>query len=132
MSLIINDGATTPVARTFTQEAAQLGRNVPAAFFDRSPGLGPKSFLRLDALSRFGQRSNSYDTYQLHINANHWTDPGTGVLVPTGQIDGWFNLNSKGTASSEAVRKLYGMLLINALNDSTVQNSIFKITPLVA
>lgn len=130
MSFSLNDGAASPVAHTFAQEQAQQGRNTPAVFYDRSPALGPKSFLRLDALARFGQASGA-DSTSLHLYAGHFTDPGTGVLTLTGSLDGWFNLNSRGTASSEAVRKLYGMLLVNALANTTIKDSIFQIKPLV-
>lgn len=132
MSLIINDGAGVPVAHTFNQEQAQQGRSIPAIFIDRSPAYGPQSFLRLDALSRFGTGNTPVDSTQLHIYAPHWTDPGTGVLTKTGSLDGWFNVNSTGTASTDAVRQLYAMLLINSLANPTVKASIFSIKPLVA
>lgn len=130
MSFVINDGATTPVAHTFTQEQAQQGRSIPASFLDRSPALGPTSFLRLDSLSRFGTGKSPVDMTQLHLFAPHFTDPGTGVLTKTGSIDAWFNVNSQGTASVEAVRKLFAMLVVNALADTTIRDSIFKIQPL--
>lgn len=129
MSLVINDGAAAPVAHTFLLELAQQGPNLPAQFIDRSPGLGPKSFLRLDALSRFAKASGN-DQTQLHLAANHFTDPGSGVVQQTGTFNAWFNVNSTGTCSVEAVRKLYGMLLVNALANTTVKDSIFKIQPL--
>lgn len=131
MSLVINDGSAVPVARTFTQEQAQQGANVPAQFIDRSPALGPKSFLRLDALSRFAKASGA-DQTQLHLVATHYTDPGTGVLQPTGGFNGWFNVNTTGTCSAEPVRQQYGMILVNALANPTVKSSIFQIKPLVA
>lgn len=131
MALTINDGAGVPVAHTFTQEQAQQGRTNPAVLYDRSPALGPKSFLRIDSLNRFGQGSNPVDQSQLHLFAPHWTDPGTGVLTQTGAIDGWFNINSTGTASATAVRQLFGMLLVNALANTTVKTSIFDVRPLV-
>lgn len=129
MSLVINDGAAVPVAHTFSLELAQQGRNTPALYVDRAPGLGPKSFLRLEALSRFAQ-SNGVDQTQLHLGVTHYSDPGTGVMTPTGNLDAWFNVNSKGTCSVEATRKLYGMLLVNALANTTVRDSVFKISPL--
>lgn len=131
MTLVVNDGAGVPVARTFTQEQAQQGRNIPAILLDRSPALGPKSFLRIDSLARFGQGSNPVDQTQLHLYAPHWTDPGTGVLTQTGSIDAWCNVNSVGTASTDAVRQLFGMILVNALANATVKSSIWTIKPLV-
>lgn len=130
MSFSFNDGAVAPVAHVFNQEQAQQGRNIAALFLDRSPALGPKSFLRLDALSKFAQGSGP-DITQLHLYAPHFTDPGDGVVRETGSIDAWFNINSRGTASVEAIRKLYGMILVNALSNATVQSSIFQIKPLV-
>lgn len=130
MSLVIHDGAVVPVAHTFNQEQAQQGRNTPSQHIDRSVALGPKSFLRLEQLVRFGQASGA-DTSQLHMFANHYTDPGTGVLTPTGWFKGWFNVNTYGTASNEATRKLYGMILVNALANATVKDSIFQVKPLV-
>lgn len=131
MTLVVNDGAVAPVAHTFTQEQAQQGRNTPAVLFDRSPALGPKSFLRIDALARFGQGTSGVDQTQFHLFAPHWTDPGTGVLTQTGSLDGWVNVNSTGTASTDAVRQLFGMLLLNSMLNSTVKSSIFTIKPLV-
>lgn len=129
MSLVINDGAVAPVAHTFLLELAQQGPNIPAQYIDRSPGLGPKSFLRMEALSRFAKSSGN-DQTQLHLLANHYSDPGSGVIQNTGSFNGWFNVNTTGTCSTEAVRKLYGMLLVNALANTTVRDSIFKIQPL--
>jgi hypothetical protein len=130
MSFTINDGATVPVAHVFTQEQAQQGRNIPAIFVDRSPALGPKSFLKLENLARFGQNSGA-DTTQLHLFANHYTDPGTGVLTPTGSYNGWCNMNTTGTASVEAVRKLFGMILVNALANTVIRDATFQVKPLV-
>lgn len=130
MTLVVNDGAGAPASHTFTQEQAQQGRNIPAILFDRSPALGPKSFLRLDALSRFGQGKSAVDQSSLHLYAPHWTDPGTGVLVQTGSLDGWVNINSTGTASATAVRQLFSMLLFNAIANATVKASIFDLKPL--
>lgn len=131
MSFTINDGAASPVAHVFNQEQAQQGRNIPAVFFDRSPALGPKSFLRIDALARFAQASNSADQTQFHLYAGHFTDPGDGVIQQTGTFDGWLNINTRGTASAEAVRKLYGMILVNAFANTTIRDATFKIAPLV-
>lgn len=131
MSFTINDGATSPVAHVFTQEQAQQGRNIPAIFLDRSPALGPKSFLRLDSLARFATKTGGADQTQFHIYAGHFTDPGDGVIQQTGTFDGWLNINTTGTASVEAVRKLYGMILVNAFANTTIRDATFKIAPLV-
>lgn len=130
MPLVINDGAAVPVAHTFLLELAQQGPNLPAQYIDRSPGLGPKSFLRLLALSRFAKTSSGNDLTQLNLTAVDYTDPGSGVIQPTGTISAWFNVNSTGTCSVEATRRKYGMLLVNALANTTVKDSVFKIQPL--
>jgi hypothetical protein len=131
MSLVINDGSGTPVSHTFTQEQAQQGPTAPAVLLDRSAALGPQSFLRFDALAKFGRGSAPVDMTQLHLFCPHWTDPGTGVLQRTGTVDVWFNVNSTGTASADAVRQKYAMLMVNALANATVKGSIFSISPLV-
>jgi hypothetical protein len=46
-------------------------------------------------------------------------------------VDVWFNVNSTGTASADAVRQKYAMLMVNALANATVKGSIFSISPLV-
>lgn len=130
MSFSINDGAVAPVAHVFSQEQAQQGKNIPALFLDRSPALGPKSFIRLEATSRFATGAGP-DITQLHLYAPHFTDPGDGVIQMTGALDAWFNINSRGTASVESIRKLFGMLLVNAMANTTIRDSAFQVKPLV-